>query len=39
MSILDVRNVKSGHGKVQILWGANMAFEEGKLTCGHGVRP
>ena len=40
MSILEVRDLHSGYGDVQILWGANMALNEGKLTCmvgGNGV--
>ncbi|GAB4424634.1 MAG: ABC transporter ATP-binding protein [Anaerolineales bacterium] len=40
MAILEVRNVASGYGEVQILWGANMELEKGKLTClvgGNGV--
>jgi branched-chain amino acid transport system ATP-binding protein len=40
MSFLEVRDLHSGYGDVQILWGANMTLEEGKLTCmvgGNGV--
>ena len=40
MSLLNVRNLESGYGEVQILWGAHMSFEEGKLTSllgGNGV--
>lgn len=33
MAILDVRDVHSGYGEVQILWGARLALEEGKMTC------
>jgi branched-chain amino acid transport system ATP-binding protein len=33
MAILEVRDVASGYGEVQILWGAGMKLEEGKLTC------
>jgi branched-chain amino acid transport system ATP-binding protein len=33
MAILEVRDVSSGYGDVQILWGANMKLEENKLTC------
>ncbi len=33
MAILEVRDVTSGYGEVQILWGASMKLEEGKLTC------
>jgi len=32
MAILKVRNVDAGYGEVQILWGTNLALEEGKLT-------
>ena len=32
MSLLEVREVTSGYGQVQILWGAGLALEEGKLT-------
>ena len=40
MSILQVRDVTSGYGQVQILWGSSLSLEEGKLTClvgGNGV--
>ncbi len=40
MSILEVRNVASGYGEVQILWGSSLSLQEGKLTClvgGNGV--
>ncbi len=40
MSILEVRDIVSGYGEVQILWGASLALQEGKLTClvgGNGV--
>ena len=33
MSILEVREVASGYGEVQILWGTSLALQEGKLTC------
>jgi branched-chain amino acid transport system ATP-binding protein len=33
MSILEVRDLESGYGEVQILWGASLIVEEGKLTC------
>jgi len=33
MAILEVRNVSSGYGDVQILWDANLKLEEKKLTC------
>jgi branched-chain amino acid transport system ATP-binding protein len=32
MAILEIRDVTSGYGEVQILWGTNMALEEGQLT-------
>jgi branched-chain amino acid transport system ATP-binding protein len=40
MSILEIRNVSSGYGEVQIVWGANLALQESKLTSlvgGNGV--
>ncbi len=39
-AILEVNNVASGYGEVQILWGSSMKLEKGKLTClvgGNGV--
>jgi branched-chain amino acid transport system ATP-binding protein len=33
MPILEIHELSSGYGEVQILWGASMALEEGKLTC------
>ncbi|MCB9453480.1 MAG: ABC transporter ATP-binding protein [Anaerolineaceae bacterium] len=32
MSILEVKDVASGYGEVQILWGASIALEQGKIT-------
>jgi branched-chain amino acid transport system ATP-binding protein len=32
MSLLEVRDVTAGYGEVQILWGADLVLEEGKLT-------
>ena len=32
MSILEIKDVTSGYGEVQILWGATMVLEAGKLT-------
>jgi branched-chain amino acid transport system ATP-binding protein len=32
MSILEVRDVTSGYGDVQILWGATLSLEQGRLT-------
>jgi branched-chain amino acid transport system ATP-binding protein len=40
MAILEISNVASGYGEVQILWGSSLKLEEGKLTClvgGNGV--
>ena len=40
MAILEINDVASGYGEVQILWGSSLALEEGKLTClvgGNGV--
>ena len=40
MAILEINNVASGYGEVQILWGSSLELEEGKLTClvgGNGV--
>lgn len=32
MSILEIRDLVSGYGEVQILWDAGMTLEEGKMT-------
>ena len=32
MAILEAKNVSSGYGEVQILWGATLSLEEGQLT-------
>ena len=32
MAILEARNISSGYGEVQILWGANLSLEKGLLT-------
>jgi branched-chain amino acid transport system ATP-binding protein len=32
MAILEIRDVTSGYGEVQILWGTSLALEKGKLT-------
>ena len=32
MAILEVRDVASGYGEVQILWGTDLTLDEGKLT-------
>jgi branched-chain amino acid transport system ATP-binding protein len=40
MAILEIKDVSSGYGEVQILWESNLALEKGKLTClvgGNGV--
>lgn len=40
MPILEIRDLTSGYGEVQILWGSSMSLEEGKLTSlvgGNGV--
>jgi len=40
MSLLEVKDITSGYGEVQILWGSSMTLEKGKLTClvgGNGV--
>ena len=33
MSILEVRDIASGYGEIQILWGASLNLQEGQLTC------
>lgn len=40
MTILEVADLISGYGEVQILWGSSLTLQEGKLTClvgGNGV--
>jgi branched-chain amino acid transport system ATP-binding protein len=40
MSILEIHEVSSGYGEVQVLWGASLALQDGKLTSlvgGNGV--
>jgi branched-chain amino acid transport system ATP-binding protein len=40
MALLEVNNITSGYGEVQILWGSTLRLERGKLTClvgGNGV--
>jgi len=40
MALLEVKDVTSGYGDVQILWGPSLSLEKGKLTClvgGNGV--
>lgn len=33
MAILEINDVASGYGEVQILWGSSLKLEKGKLTC------
>ncbi len=40
MPILELHDLASGYGDVQILWGASLALEQGKITAlvgGNGV--
>jgi branched-chain amino acid transport system ATP-binding protein len=40
MAILEIKEVTSGYGEVQILWGSSIKLEKGELTClvgGNGV--
>lgn len=40
MAVLEIRDLASGYGEVQVLWGANVSLQEKKLTClvgGNGV--
>jgi len=40
MAVLEIRDLNSGYGEIQILWGATLSLEEGKLTSlvgGNGV--
>jgi branched-chain amino acid transport system ATP-binding protein len=40
MAVLEVRNLASGYGEVQILWNTSLALQEKNLTClvgGNGV--
>jgi branched-chain amino acid transport system ATP-binding protein len=40
MAILEIRDLNSGYGEVQILWSATLALQESMLTClvgGNGV--
>jgi branched-chain amino acid transport system ATP-binding protein len=40
MALLEVKEITSGYGEVQILWGSSINLEKGKLTClvgGNGV--
>jgi len=33
MSTLEIQDITSGYGEVQILWGSTLSLQEGKLTC------
>jgi branched-chain amino acid transport system ATP-binding protein len=33
MAILEINDIASGYGDVQILWGATLSLDKGKLTC------
>lgn len=33
MALLEVNEITSGYGEVQILWGSSFRLEKGKLTC------
>lgn len=40
MALMQIEDLVSGYGEVQILWGSSLELEEGKLTClvgGNGV--
>ena len=40
MALLEIKDVTSGYGDVQILWGSSLSLERGNLTClvgGNGV--
>jgi len=40
MGILEIRDLASGYGEVQVLWGTSFTLQEKKLTClvgGNGV--
>ncbi len=40
MALLEVKDIASGYGEVQVLWGSSLNLEQGKLTClvgGNGV--
>jgi branched-chain amino acid transport system ATP-binding protein len=40
MAVLEIRDLNSGYGEVQILWGTTLSLDEGKLTSlvgGNGV--
>jgi branched-chain amino acid transport system ATP-binding protein len=40
MALLEIQDITSGYGEVQILWGSTMKLEQSKLTClvgGNGM--
>ncbi len=40
MAVLEIRDLVSGYGEVQVLWGVSLSLQEKKLTClvgGNGV--
>lgn len=40
MALLEIKDITSGYGDVQILWGSTLSLEKGKLSClvgGNGV--
>ncbi len=40
MALLEIQDLESGYGEVQILWGVNLSLEKGRLTSlvgGNGV--
>ena len=40
MALLEIKEITSGYGEVQILWGSSLSLQKGKLTClvgGNGV--
>ena len=36
MTILEIHDVDSGYGEVQVLWGTTLSLTEGRLTSGCG---
>jgi branched-chain amino acid transport system ATP-binding protein len=37
MAILEIHDITSGYGEVQVLWGASLALEEGQITAMVGA--
>jgi branched-chain amino acid transport system ATP-binding protein len=37
MAILEIHDITSGYGEVQVLWGATLALEEGQITAMVGA--